>query len=600
MQPGQAGRRQDQQAQQAAIQGELQAQQARLAHQRHQQRSRRRQAGDPDPPVPDGTGRAASPPVLWPQASSRKRRAKRAAAWGVSALVVFWAIVIATHVEWVRLHDGTVTPISYSLAVVISVLVAVLLLIFYALSARPAEGGINKGGNTPQQDGMFRPATGLADGAMASPARGADPGPGGLPATAGGDTAQQRTQSVETITGDGEPSLLVTSSSGQQRRMPIPRNGLVLGRRDQLGPPFSTDDLVSRDHASIRRYGDGLVEVADLGSTNGTYINGKRVNAPTPMSSSDVLRLGHIELRLEPDRDTVTGSAVKTPAEEQILNSARAAYASKDLQASAEGFSKLVKSPACAADASYGLGMVALAQGRRQEAEKLFEACLRADRTYANAWYQLGQLKEPQSPAEAQRCYQEALRLNPQHAGALRKLGTARGATVTQPTVVPGPPSAPSLPANRGPAAYASPGAGDADQWFADAPIGHIRGRVVGFQRRAEQSFYLHRLYLYVWDFRVERPGMAPVMVEMRGFRFRGDISNGDIVDIVATDASPGQVLKVRRLVNLTTNAEITTSYGRGPRTLAVVSKTAGRAIILAVAVIIIIFVIHLIQSANG
>ena len=244
--------------------------------------------------------------------------------------------------------------------------------------------------------------------------------------------------------------------------------------------------------------------------------------------------------------------------------------------------------------------MVALAQGRRQEAEKLFEACLRADRTYANAWYQLGQLKGPRAPAEAQRCYQEALRLNPQHAGALRKLGTARGATVTQPTVVPGPPSAPSLPANRGPAAYASPGAGDADQWFADAPIGHIRGRVVGFQRRAEQSFDLHRLYLYVWDFRVERPGMAPVMVEMRGFRFRGDISNGDIVDIVATDASPGQVLKVRRLVNLTTNAEITTSYGRGPRTLAVVSKTAGRAISLAVAVIIIIFVIHLIQSANG
>ena len=164
-----------------------------------------------------------------------------------------------------------------------------------------------------------------------------------------------------------------------------------------------------------------------------------------------------------------------------------------------------------------------------------------------NAWYQLGQLKEPLSPAEAQKCYQEALRLNPRHAGAMQKLGPARAPGLAQPTGVPGPTSAPSPSADRGAAAYASQTAGDAGQWFADAPLGHIRGRVVGFQRRAEQSFYLHRLYLYVWDFRVEQPGMAPVMVEMRGFRFRGDISNGDIVDIVATDYNPGRVLKVRR-----------------------------------------------------
>jgi tetratricopeptide (TPR) repeat protein len=600
MQSGQAGRQQAQQAQQAAMQAELQAQQARYQHERYQQRRRRRQAGHPSPLVPGGTERAASPSVSWPQASARRRYTKRAAAWGIAVVVVFWLIAITTHVEWVRQHDGTITPISYALAVVISVLVAGFLLVFYVLRARqPEESVVNQGGaNMAQLKNTFNSGVGQADGSDVSPDG------GGPRATAGGETLQYRTPGPGEIAWGGRPSLLVLSGTGQQRRIPIPSGGLVLGRRDQLGPPFSTDELVSREHASIRRYDDGSIEAADLGSTNGTYVNGRQIHAPTRMSSADVLRVGQIELRLELDADAavsrydaVIGSAVKTPAEEQTLKSAKAAYANREFQASAESFKKLVNSPAYAADAYYGLGMVALAQGRRQEADKLFGACLHADRTHANAWYQLGQLRESQSPTEALKFYREALRFNPQHAGAMRKLGHDRSAGLAQSAGVPRPPGAPAAPTPLGVAADASLGTGEAGRQFADAPSGHIRGRVVGFQRRAEQSFFLHRLYLYVWDFRVERPGMAPVMIEMRGFRFRGDISNGDIVDIITRDASPGQVLKVRRLLNLTTNAELTTSYGRGPRTLATAAKIAVVLIVLAVVIGIAALIIH---SANG
>ncbi len=610
MQPGQAGRQQAQQAQQAAMQAELQAQQARDQHQRYQQRRRRRQAGHPSRLVSDGTERAASPSVSWLQASARRGRAKRAAAWGIAVVVVFWLIVIATHVEWVRQHDGTITPIPYALAVLISFLVAGLLMTFYVFRARqPAESVVNQGGaNMPQVKDTFNPGVGQTDGAKASPGGGGtvplNPDVGGQRSAAGGDAVQYRTPGSEGIAWDVRPSLLVLSGTGQRRRIPIPPGGLVLGRRDQLGPPFSTDELVSREHTSIRRYDDGSVEVSDLGSTNGTYVNEKRIHVPTRVSKGDVLRVGQIELKLELDadgtvsrHDTVLGSAVKTPAEEETLKSAKAAYANRDFQASAEDFEKLVNSPAYAADAYYGLGMVALAHSRRQEAEKLFAACLRADPTYANAWYKLGELRESQSPTEALNFYQEALRLNPQHAGAMRKLGTDRRAGLAHPTGVPRPPGAPAAPIPFGITADASPGTGEAGQQFADAPTGHLRGRVVGFQRRAEQSFFLHRLYLYVWDFRVERPGTAPVMIEMRGFRFRGDISNGDIVDIITRDASPGQVLKVRRLLNLTTNAEITTSYGRGPRTLATAAKIAVALIALAAVISIAALIIH---SAKG
>src|SRR5512135_1637063 len=113
-----------------------------------------------------------------------------------------------------------------------------------------------------------------------------------------------------------------------------------------------------------------------------------------------------------------------TDENDQVLDAAKAAFQRRDFKASAEGFRRLVSSPAHAADGYYGLGMIALAQGQVEEAEKLFNASLSADSSYANAWYQLGRLRESHSPAEASRLYREALRHNPQHAGALRKLGT--------------------------------------------------------------------------------------------------------------------------------------------------------------------------------
>jgi pSer/pThr/pTyr-binding forkhead associated (FHA) protein len=106
-----------------------------------------------------------------------------------------------------------------------------------------------------------------------------------------------------------DPSLVVTSGAGPARQIPISFRGVVLGRDVRFGAPFSTDEFVSRSHVWVRRRGDG-VEVTDLGSANGTYVNGTRVRAPTLMQDSDVLRIGQIHLKLaapgEPDRPVAT------------------------------------------------------------------------------------------------------------------------------------------------------------------------------------------------------------------------------------------------------------------------------------------------------
>jgi pSer/pThr/pTyr-binding forkhead associated (FHA) protein len=96
---------------------------------------------------------------------------------------------------------------------------------------------------------------------------------------------------------NSDPSLVVIAGTGVAWKIPVPFNGIVLGRDARLGPPFSTDEFVSRSHVWVRRQGDG-VEVTDLGSANGTYVNGIRVRAPTRMQDSDMLRIGRIQLKL--------------------------------------------------------------------------------------------------------------------------------------------------------------------------------------------------------------------------------------------------------------------------------------------------------------
>jgi len=53
------------------------------------------------------------------------------------------------------------------------------------------------------------------------------------------------------------------------------------------------DPAVSRKHAGIRKV-DGTYELADLGSTNGIYVNGRKVPKKT-LEPGDIIRIGNTE-----------------------------------------------------------------------------------------------------------------------------------------------------------------------------------------------------------------------------------------------------------------------------------------------------------------
>jgi pSer/pThr/pTyr-binding forkhead associated (FHA) protein len=57
--------------------------------------------------------------------------------------------------------------------------------------------------------------------------------------------------------------------------------------------PALADPAVSKKHAGIRKV-DGVYELADLGSTNGIYVNGHKVPKKT-LVPGDIIRVGNTE-----------------------------------------------------------------------------------------------------------------------------------------------------------------------------------------------------------------------------------------------------------------------------------------------------------------
>ena len=72
----------------------------------------------------------------------------------------------------------------------------------------------------------------------------------------------------------------------------------VVGRDHDSGVRLDGDEFASARHARIDPRTDG-VWVEDLGSTNGTFVNGERVGSTRLLQAGDVLRVGETELRLE-------------------------------------------------------------------------------------------------------------------------------------------------------------------------------------------------------------------------------------------------------------------------------------------------------------
>jgi len=113
------------------------------------------------------------------------------------------------------------------------------------------------------------------------------------------------------------PSLLPSVDLRPTSRMQLPTKSLRIGRvpdNDVVLPDLD----VSRHHAELRRLPTGGYQIVDLGSHNGTYVNGRRVNSAT-LTEQDIVSIGHSTFRL-------AGGELR-----QFVDDGRVSFAAQDL-----------------------------------------------------------------------------------------------------------------------------------------------------------------------------------------------------------------------------------------------------------------------------
>ncbi|MBI3983454.1 MAG: FHA domain-containing protein [Gemmatimonadetes bacterium] len=107
-------------------------------------------------------------------------------------------------------------------------------------------------------------------------------------------------------------NVVLRSGPNKGQRIPIRVPIVNVGRAD-YNDVVLVDDSVSTTHAKIQRR-EGVWVLVDLESTNGSFVDGERVEGETPLAPGALLRFGDVQAMFEPTDDTVDaakGSSTK-------------------------------------------------------------------------------------------------------------------------------------------------------------------------------------------------------------------------------------------------------------------------------------------------
>jgi predicted component of type VI protein secretion system len=107
-------------------------------------------------------------------------------------------------------------------------------------------------------------------------------------------------------------TLKVTAGNAAGQDIPLEQE-LVIGRSTPGQGSLGGDSEISRVHARVYRDASGQLMVEDLGSTNGTFVNGNRISSVTPLRAGDELRVGQTTLGVEGGAAAEGATAVGQP-----------------------------------------------------------------------------------------------------------------------------------------------------------------------------------------------------------------------------------------------------------------------------------------------
>ena len=91
--------------------------------------------------------------------------------------------------------------------------------------------------------------------------------------------------------------MVVADGDGNGRVFEIDAAAVTVGRGHANDIPLD-DEFASTQHARLEARPDG-VWLEDVGSTNGTVVNGTRIDGPRKLTPGDVIRIGDTDFRFE-------------------------------------------------------------------------------------------------------------------------------------------------------------------------------------------------------------------------------------------------------------------------------------------------------------
>jgi hypothetical protein len=103
---------------------------------------------------------------------------------------------------------------------------------------------------------------------------------------------------VQRPTTVGTLVVLKSAALEEGEQFELDSSPLTLGRGSPNDIELGGDEFASARHARIEPRRDG-VWVEDIGSTNGTFVNGTRLDRPRRLTPGDVVRVGETDLRFE-------------------------------------------------------------------------------------------------------------------------------------------------------------------------------------------------------------------------------------------------------------------------------------------------------------
>ena len=110
------------------------------------------------------------------------------------------------------------------------------------------------------------------------------------------------------VTGAAQLEVVAGKATGMSI---LVEDELLIGRQAEGAGRLAEDDEISRAHARVTVDRGGFCAIEDLGSTNGTFVNGLRIGPPTALGPGDTVELGGTTLvvRSLPSSEPPTATA---------------------------------------------------------------------------------------------------------------------------------------------------------------------------------------------------------------------------------------------------------------------------------------------------